>query len=96
MKIKNVIPKGLRRFIEQDDAGGLQPAVVEEMRRVFSFLQDIGKEDELRTVPSWKARQLTSGRKGTWNLYLTKSWRMTLRIDRDEVKIINFDCEDCH
>ena len=28
MKIRNVIHKGLRRFIKDDDAGGLQPAVV--------------------------------------------------------------------
>ena len=59
MRIKNVIHKGLRRFIENDDASGLQPAVVTKVRRIVSFLQDMEREDELRTVPSWKAHMLT-------------------------------------
>jgi proteic killer suppression protein len=65
MKIGNIIHKGLRRFIESDDASGLQPAVVEKVRRMVSFLQGMEKEDELRKVPSWKAHLLTGGRKGT-------------------------------
>ena len=63
MRIKNVIHKGLRRFIENDDASGLQPAVVTKVRRIVSFLQDMEREDEMRTVPSWKAHMLTGDRK---------------------------------
>nr|WP_313980560.1 type II toxin-antitoxin system RelE/ParE family toxin [Iodidimonas nitroreducens] len=63
MKIKNVIHKGLRRFIETDDASGLQPAVVPKVRRMVTFLQDMEREDELRTMPSWKAHLLTGDRK---------------------------------
>ena len=59
MKIRNVIHKGLRRFIVDDDASGLQPAVLSKVRRIVSFLQDMEREDELRTVPSWKAHQPT-------------------------------------
>ena len=38
MKIRNVVHKGLRRFIEDDDAAGLQAAVVTRVRRIVSFL----------------------------------------------------------
>jgi toxin HigB-1 len=96
MRIRNVVHKGLRRFIDLDDASGLQPAVVEKLRRIVSFLQDMGREDELRTVPSWKAHQLTGDRKGTWSLFITKNWRLTFRIDKDEVEIIDLDYEDYH
>jgi proteic killer suppression protein len=54
------------------------------------------KEDELRTVPSWKAHLLTGSRKGTWSLFVTKNWRMTFRIDQDEIEIIDRDYEDYH
>ena len=64
MKIRNVIHKGLRRFV---DESGLQSAVVAKVRRMVSFLQDMEREDELRTVPSWKAHMLTGDRKGTWS-----------------------------
>ncbi|MBB5571755.1 MULTISPECIES: type II toxin-antitoxin system RelE/ParE family toxin [Rhizobium] len=73
MKIRNVIHKGLRRFIDEDDASGLQPAFVPKLRRIISFLQDMEQEEELRTVPSWKAHLLTSDRKGTWSLLSRKT-----------------------
>ena len=74
----------------------MQPAVVEKVRRMVSFLQDMEREDELRTVPSWKAHQLTGDRKGVWSLLVTKNWRMTFRIDRQEIEIIDLDYEDYH
>ena len=96
MRIRNVVHKGLRRFIEDDDATGLQAAVVPKVRRIVTFLQDMEREDELRTVPSWKAHQLTDDRKGTWSLFVTKNWRITFRIDQTEIEIIDLDYEDYH
>lgn len=96
MKIRNVIHKGLRRFIEDDDESGLQPSVVAKIRRMVTFLQDMEGEEELRTVPSWKAHMLTGTRKGTWSLFVTKNWRMTFWIDHDEIEIIDLDYEDYH
>jgi proteic killer suppression protein len=96
IKIGNVLHKGLRRFIEDDDASGLQSAVVPKLRRMISFLQDMAREDELRSIPSWKAHQLTGDRKGEWSLSVTKNWRLTFRIDQAEIEIINLDYEDYH
>lgn len=75
---------------------GLQPAVVTKVQRIVSFLQDMEGEEELRTVPSWKAHLLTGDRKGTWSLFVTRNWRMTFRIDCDEIEIIDLDYEDYH
>ncbi len=96
MRIRNVIHKGLRQFIEDDDASGLQTAIVSKVRRIVSFLQDMEREEELRTVPSWKAHRLTGDRKGAWSLFVTKNWRVTFRIDAKEVEIIDLDYEDDH
>jgi proteic killer suppression protein len=96
MKIRNVIHKGLRRFIEDDDASGLQPAVLEKVRRMVSFLQDMETEAELRTVPSWKAHLLTGDRKGVWSLFVTKNWRLTFRVEQNDIEIIDLDYEDYH
>ena len=96
MRIRNVLHKGLRRFIEDDDRSGIQAAVAEKLRRMISFLQDMENETELKTVPSWKAHQLTGDRKGTWSLSVTKNWRLTFRIDHKEIEIIDLDYEDYH
>jgi len=96
MRIRNILHKGLRRFVVDDDASGLQPAVVAKLRRMISYLQDMQAEDELRAIPSWKAHQLTGGRKGTWSLFVTKNWRLTFRIDNAEIEIIDLNYEDYH
>jgi len=96
MKIRNVVHEGLRRFIDTDDASGLQPAVVEKLRRIVTFLQDMEREDEIRAVPSWKAHLPTGDRKGTWSLFVTKNLRLTFRIDQAEIEIVDLDYEDYH
>jgi toxin HigB-1 len=96
MRIRNVLHKGLRHFIEDDDATGLQPALVDKLRRMVSLLQDMETEQELRTVPSWKAHVLTGDRKGTWSLLVTRNGRLTFRIDHDDIEIVDLDYQDYH
>ena len=96
MKIMNLVHKGLRRFIEEDDASGLQAAVAPKLRRIVSFLQDMEREEELRTIPSWKAHKLTGDRKGTWSVFVSKNWQITFRIDQAAIEIIDLDYEDYH
>lgn len=96
MRIKSVRHKGLRRLIEADDASGLPAPFVEKIRRILSFLEDMEREDELFTVPSWKAHQLTGDRKGAWSLFVSRNWRLTFRIDQVEIEIIDLDYEDYH
>ena len=96
MKIRNVVHRGLRRFIQRNDASGLAPAVVEKVRNILTFLQDMENAQELRDVPNWKPHQLAGDRKGTWSLTVTRNWRMTFRIDQTEGKILDLDYEDYH
>ena len=85
-----------RTDIEDDSAAALQPAVVQKLRRILSFLQDMEREEELRTVPGWKAHRLAGDRKDVWSLSVTKNWRITFRIDRAGGEIIDLNYEDCH
>jgi len=71
MKFRNVIHKGLRPFIQDDDASGSPPAVVAKSQRIVSFLEDMAAEEELRTVRIWKAYMLTGNPKGTPSLFVT-------------------------
>ena len=96
MKIRNIVHKALRRLIENDEAAALPADVVPKLRRIVAFLQTMMTEDELRTVPTWKAHQLTGGRKGTWALHVTRNWRLTFQIDGEDIEIIDLDYEDYH
>ena len=96
MRIRNVVHKGLRRLIEDDDRSGIQSDLADKISRMVLFLQDMQDENELWLVPSWKAHLLTGNRKGTWSLFVSKNWRLTFRIDRTEIEIIDLNYEDYH
>jgi proteic killer suppression protein len=65
MKIRNVVHRGLRRLIERNDPSGLAPPVVEKVRNILTFLQEMEDAQELHDIPNWRAHQLTGQRKGT-------------------------------
>lgn len=96
MKIRSVRHRGLPRLIELDDPAGLQAQFVDKIRKIIAFLQDMESEEELRTIPSWKAHKLAGDRKGAWSLFVSKNWRITFRIDQAEIEIIDLDYEDYH
>jgi proteic killer suppression protein len=51
MPIRNALHKGLRRFNERADAGGLQPAIVGKISRMVSFLQNSYWSDSDICIP---------------------------------------------
>jgi proteic killer suppression protein len=96
MKIRSVRHKGLRKLMLDDDASGIQPQAVDKVRKILAFLQDMEREDELRTIPTWKAHQLAGDRKGFWSLFVTRNWRITFTVDKNEIEIVDLDYEDYH
>lgn len=92
----NVSHRGLRRFIDRNDASGLTPPTVEKLRNILTFLQDMEDVKELRDIPNWKVHQLTGDRRGTWSLSVARNWRITFRIDRTKGEILDLDYEDYH
>lgn len=96
MKIRNVVHRGLRRLMERDDPSGLAPVVVERVRNIVTFLEEMDDAKELRDVPGWRVHQLTGDKRGTWSLTVTRNWRITFRIDQVEREIIDLNFEDYH
>jgi len=94
MEIKSFVHKGLKRLYVDDSPKGLPPDSVDKLRAMFSFLQDMQNPESLRSFPLWKAHQLTGQRKGVWSLHVTRHWRLTFRIQGDE--ILDIDYEDYH
>ena len=94
MRIRTFAHAGLRRLYLADQAQGVPADAVDKLRRMLAFLQDMGTVDELRTLPTWKAHRLGGDRKGTWALHVTANWRLTFRIDKDELLEVNL--EDYH
>ena len=84
VKIRTFAHKGIKRLYTDDSARGLPSGVVDKLRKMLAFLQDMEDVDELRSIPVWKAHLLTGDRKGIWGLHVTKNWRLTFWIDTEE------------
>ncbi len=72
----------------------MPPDAVAKLRAMLTFLQDMRDPETLRAFPLWKVHQLTGARKGAWSLHVTRNWRLTFRIEDDE--IVDVDYEDYH
>lgn len=94
VEIRSFLHKGLKKLFVEDNAKGLPPEVVDKLRAMLSFLQDMQDPERLRSFPFWKAHQLVGGRKGVWSLNVTRNWRLTFRIEEDA--IVDIDYEDYH
>ncbi len=54
------------------------------------------REEELLTVPGWKAHRLAGARRDTWSLSVTRNWRITFWIDKAGDEIVELNYEDYH
>jgi proteic killer suppression protein len=94
MRVRSIAHKGLRRLHEDNSSRGVSADTVDKLRKMLAFLDAMQDPEELRALPLWKAHILTGDRKGTWSLHVTRNWRLTFRIEDDE--IIDMDLEDYH
>ena len=86
--------KGLRRLYKDNSSKDLSADTVDKLRKMLAFLDAMQDPEQLHALPTWKAHILTGDRKGTWSLHLTRNWRLTFRIEDDE--IIDINLEDYH
>lgn len=62
---------------------------------MLAFIDAAASLEELATPPNYGLHQLTSDRKGTWSMMVTKNWRLTFQLNEDGA-LINMDLEDYH
>lgn len=94
MEVRSIAHKGLRHLYDDNSSKGLSADTVDKLRKILAFLDAMHDPKELRALPMWKAHRLTGDRKGTWSLHVTRNWRMTFRVEGDE--IVDVDLEDYH
>lgn len=94
MELSSVRHKGLKRFVEADDASGLPADFVEKIRNLLSFMQGMDDVSDLKGMPEWQPQMLKGSRRGTWSLTVSRNWRLTFQLDRIGAASIDLDYED--
>jgi len=94
MKICSIRHKGLRRFLEKNEPGGLPQDRLERIRRILTALMNAASVEQMNTMPGWKLHPLKGGRAGTYALAVSENWRLTFLLKDNE--IFDLDLEDYH
>ena len=72
----------------------LPPAAIDKLCKMLAFLQDMQSVEELHAIAAWQVHRLTGDRKGAWSLHVTRNWRLTFRVEGQE--IVDVDLVDYH
>ena len=94
MLIRSIKHKGLKRFVESNDARGIRPDMIERARNILAVLISAENMEGVNGPPGWRIHQLSGDRRGTWSISVTGNWRITFEAENNE--IINLDLEDYH
>ena len=94
MHIRSVRHRGLRRFIEDNDARGIRRDLVERVRNILAVLIVAQNMSEVRGPPGWHMHQLSGDRAGTWSIAVSGNWRITFAVVDNEIE--HLDLEDYH
>ncbi|EJN05447.1 type II toxin-antitoxin system RelE/ParE family toxin [Phyllobacterium sp. YR531] len=94
MKIRSVRHKGLKRFVEDDDAKGIRPDLTNRIRNILAALIVADGIDNLRGPPGWRIHLLTGDRANIWSISASGNWRITFEIIGGEIS--DLDLEDYH
>jgi proteic killer suppression protein len=94
MLIRSIRHKGLKRFVENNDARGIRPDMIERARNILAVLISAENMEGVNGPPGWRIHQLSGDRRGTWSISITGNWRITFEAENNE--IINLDLEDYH
>lgn len=94
MRIRSTRHKGLKAFIENDEAKGIRADQIKRVRNILSALHFAADMDELSGPPGWRIHQLAGDRAGTWSISVTGNWRITFEVEDGEIS--NLDLEDYH
>lgn len=96
MRIRGFVHKGLKLLYTEDRTRGVPPDVVDKLRKMLAYLDDMAGPEELRSLAAWNVHALAGDRRGTWSLGVTGNRRLTFRIDTAEREIYDVDVEDYH
>ena len=90
MKIKH---KGLRRFVDQGTAQGVDAAMAGKLAGILRSLAAASRPGQLDN-PGWRAHPLRGELAGHWSIRVTGNWRVTFRFENGEA--VDVDLVDYH
>jgi toxin HigB-1 len=94
MKLGSFRHRGLRRLFEADDIRGIRADLVVKLRVILHTIEQAQRIEQVAKFPGWRLHRLKGRRRGEWSVWVTGNFRLTFRVDGENVNDI--DLEDYH
>lgn len=85
--------KGLKKLFELGIISGIKPEHETRLRRVLALLETASTIEDM-DLPGLNLHELKGKRKGTWSVKVSGNWRITFKINHENVNNVNY--EDYH
>ena len=94
MRIASFRHKGLKRLYETGSRRGVRPDLVAKVENILHAIEQAQRVEQIGLFPGWKLHPLKGGRTGEWSVWVTGNYRLTFRVDGEDVR--ELDLEDYH
>jgi toxin HigB-1 len=99
MRIISVRDKRIQSLLNAPDlksVKGLDPMEVRKLGPMMLAIQAMTHPNQLLSVPSWRAHELTGDEAGVWSLTVTRNYRLTFLVNVTEQTVSFLDYRDYH
>jgi toxin HigB-1 len=86
--------KGLKRLYETGSGRGVRPDLVAKLEDILHAIEQARHVEQVGLFPGWRLHPLKGDRAGEWSVWVTGNYRLTFRVDGEDV--LNLDLEDYH
>jgi proteic killer suppression protein len=94
MRIRSFRHKGLKRLYEIGDRRGIRADLVAKLEDIIHAIEQARHVEQVALFPGWRLHPLKGARRGEWSVWVTGNFRLTFRVDGEDVRDV--DLEDYH
>jgi toxin HigB-1 len=94
MRIRSFRHKGLKRLYETGSGRGIRADLVVKVESILHAIEQARRIEQVGLFPGWKLHQLKGARRGEWSVWVGGNYRITFRVDAEDVSDV--DLEDYH
>ena len=73
---------------------GVRSDLVAKIEGILHAIEQAQRVEQIGLFPGWKLHPLKGGRTGEWSVWVTGNYRLTFRVEGEDVS--NLDLEDYH
>ena len=92
MRVRSFRHKGLKRLYEMGSRRGMRADLIAKVEAIA--IEQARRIEQVGLFPGWKLHPLKGGRRGEWSVWVSGNYRITFRIDAEDV--FDLDFEDYH